>query len=109
MRNHTSFIPTMASAILVIGFGLIGVGVAEAQANRVGNGGLNLWGNTWFLLGFLLVAVSAVALVVAIVMYIREQRRAGREMLRIGQKLSVGQALRSPSSRFRLKMQEDGN
>lgn len=109
MRNHISFIIAIASAILVIGFGLIGVGVAEAQANRVGNVGLNLWGNIWFLLGFCLVAVGAVALVVVIVMYLREQKKAGREMLRIGQKLSAGQALRSPSDRFRLKMHEDGN
>jgi len=109
MRNHISFIIAMASAILVIGFGLISVGVAEGQANRVGNVGLNLWGNVWFLIGVFLVAVNVVTLAVVIVMYIREQKKVGREMLRIGQKLSVGQALRSPSGRFRLKMQEDGN
>jgi hypothetical protein len=54
----------VASAVLVIGFGLISIGVAEAQANDVGQVGLNLWGNTWFLLGFCLVVFSAVAVIV---------------------------------------------
>ena len=59
MRNHILFLIAVASAVLVIGFGLISIGVAEAQANDVGQVGLNLWGNTWFLLGFCLVVFSA--------------------------------------------------
>lgn len=109
MRNHVSFTLAAAGAVLAIGFGLIGVGVAEAQSSHVSNAGLNLWGNTWFLLGFCLFILGAFALLIVILQYTQELRRRRGDTLRAGRRLSASQSLYSSSGRYQLKMQEDGN
>jgi hypothetical protein len=109
MRNHAGFVVAVAAALLALGFGFIGIGLAQAQADSARGASLDTWGNTWFLLGFCLVLIGAAALVISILMYTGRLRMGPKDQLRAGQKLPAGRSLCSPSGRFRLDMQEDGN
>jgi len=109
MRNHLTFISTVAPVALIIGFGLVVIEADEAQASLSGKAGLNLWGNIWFLLGLCLVIVGSAGIAIAITIYTRELRQESKDELRAGRRLSVGQSVRSPNGRFQLKLQEDGN